>query len=52
MGKQKTCMQLAPPEQGVYIIRWDFDEDFMFQRVQFPLDWAGVADAAKWLKSI
>jgi hypothetical protein len=24
--------------QGVYIIRWDFNEDFMFQRVQFPLD--------------
>jgi hypothetical protein len=23
--------------QGVYIIRWDFDEDFMFQRAKINL---------------
>jgi hypothetical protein len=37
--------------QGVYIIRWDFNEDFVFRRVQYGCTQGG-ADAAKWLKQL
>jgi hypothetical protein len=40
------CIVAGCIEQGVYIIRWDFDEDFLFYRVQFAPCRAEGADVA------
>jgi hypothetical protein len=47
--EKESSSSFSRGSQGVYMIRWDFDDYFLFHWVQCSL--ARVADAAKLLKS-